>query len=181
MGTKEAELGAKNSKMEAKEVKRGAKLARRWHTENDGTRGDKVFITRAELRDIIADKLDGKLSDKFSFRIADSEFYCTPLDDAREILEQSTVDRRQWSPETFDCDDFAHVLKAHFAEASYKDGERRPPHCFGIVWGMLSSPFFTHAMNWMIDENREFWFIEPQSDEIFKPRETDRNIYFMLI
>jgi hypothetical protein len=46
---------------------------------------------------------------------------------------------------------------------------------------MLSSVFLTHAMNWIIDDKKKLWFIEPQSDEIFSPRETDRNIYFMLI
>lgn len=174
-------MGAKKGNMEAKEAKKGEEFVRRWHTENEGTCGDKVFITRTELRDTIADQLDGKLTDKFTLRIADSTYYCTPKVDAEEILQQSTVDRLQWTADAFDCDDFAHVLKAHFAEAAYKDGIRRPPHCLGIVWGMLSSPFFTHAMNWMIDANRKLWFIEPQSDQIFEPRETDRNIYFMLI
>ena len=94
-----------------------------------------------------------------------------------EIIENSATDRMRWVKERFDCDDFALVLKSHFCEAAYKDGDRRPAHCFGIVWGMLPGP---HAINWMLNADRVLRFVEPQSDDVFLPRDSDRRIRFMM-
>lgn len=123
------------------------------------------------------DKLGAKLSRDFGFYIADAEYYCTPLRDAKDIIRASAVDRKKWVRHRFDCDDFAHVLKAHFAEAAYKDGQRRASHCFGVVWGSLPGP---HAINWLVDSKLKLWFVEPQNDRVFLPRRTDKDIYFML-
>jgi hypothetical protein len=113
----------------------------------------------------------------FNLYLGDEKYYCTPLKDAREIIKASAVDRMNWVEERFDCDDFALVLKAHFAEAAYKDGKRRAAHCFGIVWGSLPTP---HAINWMLNADRRLRFVEPQNNRIFLPRRNDKDIYFML-
>lgn len=154
-------------------------FARRWHKSTPGKRPDKVYISSPDLRVLISKQLKGKMARDFSLFIADSKYYCTPLKDAEEIIKWSNVDRKIWVRERFDCDDFAHVLKAHFAEAAYVDGKRRrSAHCFGIVWGMLP---YAHAINWMVDEKRKLHFIEPQSDKIFSPRKVDKEIWFMLV
>jgi len=153
-------------------------FVRRWHKERGRSDALKVYITDDELRRIIADQLGPKLNRSIGLYIADSEYFCTPEEDAREIIAQSTLDRKTWVEERFDCDDFAHVLKAHFAEAAYKDGKRRAAHCFGVVWGMLPGP---HAINWMVNSDGVLRFVEPQTDEIFLPRGIDRDIFFMLI
>jgi hypothetical protein len=151
---------------------------RRWHKPKPGTRDDKKFISSADLRTLISRQLGEKLDRNFGLYIADGEYYCTPVDDAREVIENSALDRQTWVRQRFDCDDFAHVLKAHFAQASYADGKRRAAHCFGVVWGMLPGP---HAINWMVNDDLKLRFIEPQTDEIFFPREDDRDIWFMLV
>jgi hypothetical protein len=43
---------------------------------------------------------------------------------------------------------------------------------------MLPGP---HAINWMVNDDKKLRFIEPQSDEIFFPRKTDKEIYFMIV
>jgi hypothetical protein len=138
----------------------------------------KVYISGYELRQQIVRQLGRKLRRNFGLYVADGEYYCTPLRHARQIIRLSSVDRKRWVRNRFDCDDFAHVLKAHFAEASYRNGRRRAAHCFGIVWGMLPGH---HAINWMINSDMKLRFIEPQNDRIFMPRRTDRDIYFMLV
>jgi hypothetical protein len=153
------------------------KLIRRWHKPNDGTRFKKQYVSASDLRSIIADQLRGKFSRSFQLQLADNEYYCSPLADAQSIIEASTVDRYTWIKERFDCDDFAIILKAHFAEASYSDGQRRSPHCCGIVWGKLP---FSHAINWMVNDDLKLRFIEPQNDQIFLPRQNDQSIRFML-
>jgi len=151
---------------------------RRWHEATPGTRSSKVYISADDLQVLVAKSLKGKLDKKFTLYTADSQFYCPPLADARQIIDASTLDRKTWAGERFDCDDFALVLKSHFAEAAYADGKRRAAHCFGIVWGMLPD---CHAINWMVTNDLELLFIEPQSDKIFSPRASDKDIWFMLV
>lgn len=155
-------------------------FVRRWHAPSTGKKlvAAKIYISAAEVRQIITAQLGPKLAKNFGFYVADTEYFCTPLADAKEIIANSADDKHTWVNERFDCDDFAHVLKAHFAEAAYADGKRRHAHCFGVVWGELPGP---HAINWMINEDRVLRFVEPQTDEVFAPRKTDKNIYFMLV
>ena len=154
------------------------KFIRRWHKTIPGTRKDKKFISAEALRTLISRQLGRRLRRNFGLYIADGKYYCTPVSDAEEIIKNSSLDRQTWVREKFDCDDFAHVLKAHFAQAAYAEGERRAAHCFGVVWGKLPGP---HAINWMVNEDKKLRFIEPQTDEIFFPRKTDRDIYFMIV
>lgn len=155
-------------------------FVRRWHqaSRKPVPASRKTYIGSGELRSLVADQLGVKLARNFGLYVADANYFCTPLADAQEIIRASAVDRHTWVRERFDCDDFAHVLKAHFAEAAYKEGHRRAAHCFGVVWGMLPGP---HAINWMVNSDMKLRFIEPQNDRIFFPRRTDKDIYFMLV
>ena len=164
------------AKKTARRVAR-VQFARRWHKPNLGPRQSKSYISGSELRRLIVRQLGKKLARNFGLYVADTSYFCTPLDDARQIIKASAVDRNTWIRERFDCDDFAHVLKAHFAEAAYKNGKRRAAHCFGVVWGSLPGP---HAVNWMVNSDKIVRFVEPQNDRIFRPRRIDKDIYFML-
>ncbi len=75
------------------------------------------------------------------------------------------------------CDDFAIVLKADFAKDAYRNLVRRSPHCFGVVWGMLPGP---HAINWVITDDKQFWFVEPQNDKIYKPSDLEKDVWMIL-
>ena len=170
----------KKSRRKSKKVKRkpSRSFDSRWYSPGSGpASSEKVFIKSAELRTLIVQQLGRKLSSNLSLHLADNEYYCPPLANAKEIITNSEVNRNTWVEEKFDCDDFAHVLKGHFAEAAYKNGDRRKPHCFGIVWGSLPD---AHAINWMVTDDLKLRFIEPQDDRIFLPRRTDKDIYFML-
>ena len=155
-----------------------APFVRKWHQPQPDTAEDKVYLSADEVRSIVTQQLSGKFNRSFQLYLADGQYFCPSLEDAQEIIDNSAVDRNTWVEERFDCDDFAHVLKSHFAEAAYADGTRRAAHCFGIVWGMLPG---AHAINWMINADGKLRFVEPQSDEVFFPRGTDKDIWFMLV
>ena len=161
-----------------KKAKEKFTFERRWHGPSIGRRPLPKYITGSDLRLLVTQQLGTKLYSDFGFYIADGKYYCTPFEDAKEIIKNSRLDSKNWVRERFDCDDFAHVLKAHFAEAAYKDGIRRAAHCFGIVWGSLPGP---HAINWMVNSDMKLRFVEPQNDRVFFPRKTDKDIYFMLV
>ena len=151
---------------------------RKWHEETPGApRRNKVYISAEKVEKIIRRQLAGKLDDTFELHIADGKYFCPPVREAREIIDESALDKKEWVDERFDCDDFAVVLKAHFAEAAYAEGKRRSAHCFGIVWGELPD---YHAINWMINADLKLRFVEPQLDTIYRPKKSDKGIWFML-
>ena len=153
---------------------------RRWHAPTPGRTpaSEKTYIKAAELRVLLTKALGKKLADQYTMRFADGSYFCPPLSEAKKIIKASRLDKKTWVEERFDCDDFAHVLKAHFAEAAYKNGKRRAAHCFGVVWGSLPT---AHAINWMVTDDLKLRFVEPQSDAIYSPKSTDKDIYFMLV
>ena len=71
------------------------------------------------------------------------------------------IDMLEYKVESHDCDDFA-------AEA------------FGAGYGLAWSN--VHALNWFIDENKKFWFIEPQTRKIADKLDTwqGKEIRFLL-
>lgn len=142
-------------------------------------------ITHVELKTSIDQKLVAKKDPHdFILRMADTKYLLLPLSVVKNFLRKSNVDRLDWDPSgAFDCDDFALVLKAQFSRKAYK-ARLRGALCFGIVWGMLPYPF-PHALNWMINDDDELRFIEPQTDEIIDSSHSDwvkyQNIWLMLI
>jgi hypothetical protein len=86
--------------------------------------------------------------------------------------------------QSFDCDDFSLLLKARFAYAAYRDPQKyqNRPYCFGIVWGLLPFPF-PHSMNWLVTDKMEFYFVEPQRQEIIPLSQCQhyRYINFMMV
>lgn len=152
----------------------------RWYRPKKRPKRKKQFMDGDTLRVIVMDQLRGKLDSSFQFYSADDKYYLPPMDDVREIVGESHLEMQEWREEVFDCDDFSIVLKANFAQAAYKDGKRRPPFALGIAWGMVEGEG-AHAFNWVLDEYERLWFIEPQTDEIYKPKKTDHGIWFMLV
>lgn len=149
----------------------------RWTEAAAAPRPAKVYVSNEEVRRILASVLNGKLAEDFRLFLGDNSYYLQPLADARTVITNSGLSRAEYMPETFDCDDFAIVLKSHFCEAAYKDFERRPPHCMGLIWGELPH---VHAINWMINDDYRFRLIEPQTGEVFELKPEHRNVTFMM-
>ena len=114
-----------------------------------------VYITVAEARKIIKAKLN------VAPHLADAMFYCPSVQYVEGLLEQDELDKMKYAPESFDCDDFAWILKARFCMDAYKNGQRRAAHAMGIIWGEFPHP---HAINWVITDDKVLRLIEPQTD-----------------
>lgn len=149
----------------------------RWYEPAVTPAKQKIYVSNEEVRRIIANILGSRLAEDFRLFLGDNSYYLPPVADAQVIITNSGLARAEYMPETFDCDDFAIVLKSHFCEAAYKHFERRPPHCFGLIWGELPH---VHAINWMINDDYRIRFVEPQTGEIFDVRPEHRNITFMM-
>jgi len=103
-------------------------------------------------------------------------FYVAPsLQEAKAIIHKSHLDAQQWVDDSFDCDDFAIVLKSNFSQAAYFNGTRKGGFAFGIIW--LTEPS-GHAMNWMINDDGILRFVEPQrpvESAIIEPQDFHRS------
>jgi hypothetical protein len=138
-----------------------------------------MYLSSDKVMSIWRASLHGKWakSRKVGQFLADSEYWAAPEKDYWKIINKSTINEEKWISEKHDCDDFAHLLKADFIVAAYKDGKRRRPYCFGIVWGDLPKP---HAINWYITDQKIMKFCEPMNDTVFPPRPNDKGIYLIL-
>ena len=159
---------------------------RRWQIERPGTQGNKLYISAEVVQTIGEDALEGHLLKDYQFDLTDGENYVPQIRDVQEFLQQDMVDRMLYAAEGFDCDDFAIVLWGHAKEQCYKDGLKRAAWPFGVVEGYLPHP---HKINWVITQDPllgglpptpaklsggpYFYFIEPQTDEIYVPGPTD--------
>ncbi len=154
-------------------------LVCKWYTPGTGPKDeDKVLMSRQEVSELISNQLATVLGRRNGIYLADADYFCTPLENALEIISHSKTDQLTWVEEVFDCDDFAHALKAVFTQAAYKDGRRRPPHCFGIVWGLIDGK--SHAFNWMVNSDLTLRFVEPQNHDVFELGPEIANVEFIL-
>ena len=130
-------------------------------------------ISAKDLEDFLRSKLGDKLVDGLQLHAADTDYFLPSLDTVKTILDQSRMKELarpsggKLRAQSFDCDDFSLLLKARFAYAAYREPDKyqNRPYCFGIVWGLLPFPF-PHSMNWVVTDDMELYFIEPQREEI---------------
>ncbi len=136
-----------------------------------------VYMTAKEVRKALIEQLAGKFSMSNKIYLPDLEYYCPSISYTKKVLLESTIDARKFIAEVHDCDDFAIMVKADFVTDAYRNGARRAPHAFGIVWGLLPSP---HAINFVLNSDGVVRFVESQTDSIFLPRKNDNGIWLML-
>jgi hypothetical protein len=136
---------------------------------------------------LTADELDTELKDQLGAHLADveplladSDYYCPSAAVAERIVKGAGLHARKYTPESFDCDDFAHLLKSAFIESVYDSGTRSRPYAMGIVWG--DSP--AHAMNFVVLSDGvkyEVKIIEPQEASFHAPEENELSDIYLIL
>lgn len=109
----------------------------------------------------------GKLVDGNIQRYGDSNFYLPTQAEVMNILTASQTDRRTWTAERFDCDDFSYVLKGEFSVHAYDAGALSYGFALGIIWGNFSWVNGFHAVNFAVLNTGAVMLIEPQDDRVF--------------
>lgn len=139
-------------------------------------------LEREELRELLREELHPCLW-PYAYRIelADEAYYCPSPTVARDLIEESHVARHRYIEETFDCDDFAHLLKSAFIEDVYDSGSRSMPYAAGILWG--NDP--PHAMNFVVLSDGtapRVRIVEPQRKATFlKPLKKVLSDIFLIV
>ncbi len=85
--------------------------------------------------------------------ISGTRRYLCELEDIETFLKADDTNRRKYT-EDYMCGKFAFRLMGQFSVEGWAG------LATGIIWTDV------HALNFFIDTNSEFWFIEPQSDGI---------------
>ena len=106
-----------------------------------------------------------------TFNKADALYKLVDLNHFERFLAQNQVSERVYVANDHDCDDFSFEL---MGDVSDWDSHV----AFGICWGMTSSGG-AHAWNWFIGTDRQFYFIEPQTNAIFLP--TTEKLWWVLM
>jgi hypothetical protein len=90
----------------------------------------------------------------------DRHYKTTTFDEYDRFIQWNMVDKRQYISDYYDCDDFSLSLM----------GEITIPEWSALAFGILftKTPDAAHAVNVFIDNDREVWIVEPQTDAIFK-------------
>jgi len=97
------------------------------------------------MSSILLDKLEEMGDDKADIYLPDTHCKVYDKEEVKAFLGLDEIDSIPYVEEEHDCDDFAAELFGEFA---------------GLVWTNL------HALNWFVDTDGVFWFIEPQQDKI---------------
>lgn len=111
---------------------------------------------------IMLDVLEEMGDDGAEIYLPDVEIKIYWKDEVQESYELEEVSSIKYVPEVHDCDDFAAELYGKFA---------------GLVWTNV------HALNFFIDENEVFWWIEPQTKKISRVLEDwqGNNVRFLIV
>lgn len=99
-----------------------------------------------------------KVSD---LHITDRTFKLVDIDHIEEYLLENPVSERSYVNEWHDCDDFSYILQG---DVTRWDSDL----AFGIIHGRTPSGG-SHAWNVCISTDKEIYFIEPQTDRVWKP------------
>jgi len=115
-------------------------------------------ITSSELYALLRSLFPG-----IAVNLGDSYRFLCHYDDITEFLVQDVTNKMPYISDrqnisSFDCNVFANRLLGQFSVPGWSD------LCFGKAW--LTIP--AHALNIMIADDRKFWWIEPQTDELLE-------------
>lgn len=119
---------------------------------------DKTPIPEPVLRRMITyGELYAELRKRFpeaNIFLSDRQKWLCDISDIETFLELDQTNRQQYKSEGYDCDDFAYRLMGQLSVPKWASLAK------AIVWTDV------HALNGCFDTNMDWWFIEPQNNDI---------------
>ncbi|NER50183.1 MAG: hypothetical protein F6J92_26600 [Symploca sp. SIO1A3] len=123
------------------------------------------LMTKREVLDALYDQCDN-VTDHFNPLCLDDELRLVDKEEVKVVYEASGLKAFKGLPESFDCDDFAYVLKGEASKQSYQMLLARAL-AVGIVVGYNVDGSKSHAANIYIDQSRKVWIYEPQEQKSY--------------
>jgi hypothetical protein len=129
-----------------------------------------VVATAEYVQGLLESAFSGKFGATNILRLGDAHYYLPTPQEIDRIINDSSLDRKIWTPERFDCDDFAYVLKAEFCTHAYDAGESLScSFALGMIWGNFNWRDEFHAANLVVlhnpaNDRNGVLLIEPKED-----------------
>ena len=143
-----------------------------------------TYVKAETVKRIITESTRGKwVNDraKKCMKFADTRYYLMDSKATLNYLKRTRIRHRQDLGEGFDCDDFAYVLKGRMCLYGRDKLNAQYSLCTGIAWGYFEwVPNKNHAVNWMIDESKQLYWIEPQNRTIYHAGKCLGNLQLVL-
>lgn len=92
--------------------------------------------------------------------LSDNQYQTTTLGELNRFLDWDKTDKRVYTSEWLDCDDYSFILTG---DINIPGWERLP---FGLIWAETNSG--CHAANIFIADDHQIYVVEPQNDNICK-------------
>lgn len=98
------------------------------------------------------------------YKFSDEYFDLISVSSMQKIVRLNRFSEMTYKKRVRDCDDYSFALMGLVRKLL-------PGVCFGIVWvdvlGSNDEVLYKHAMNFFIDNNKKFYYVEPQTNNIF--------------
>jgi len=140
-----------------------------------------AVATAARVQEIITTTLGSKITSDAVVRMGDSQYYLPTLDEVQQLLTESSLDRRKWLEDRFDCDDFSYVLKGEFSIHAYDAGDINYGFSDGIIWGNFAWVQGYHAVNLVVTKDQVLRLIEPQTDAIYEADQCQGSVGLIVV
>lgn len=112
-------------------------------------------ILGGELEDLFRTKFPGVTT-----HLMDYKYRLAIKAEVEKFLAEDPINTEGYIIDEHDCDDFSFELMGVFNKPGWSD----------ITFGLVFTD--VHALNCIVDENRKFWFLEPQSDQLSETLDT---------
>lgn len=98
--------------------------------------------------------LRNRFSTKGVLYLSDRRYKLCNIKDVRRFCQADRTNRMKYVEEDYDCDDFSYRLMGQFSIPGWSE------LAFGIMWTEKD------ALNCFVDEAKNLWFLDPQTDTI---------------
>jgi hypothetical protein len=112
---------------------------------------------------------------------SDVNYYLPSINEMKLFIDSHPITSNIYLGEGFDCDDYTFVFKGNMSLFTRDHLQLKASVCVGIAWGLFSWRPEYHAVNWFLDKDSVFWWIEPQDGRIYPLDECKRKSLELLI
>jgi len=102
----------------------------------------------------------------YQLLIPDSKYRTITKGAMKKLLEKTEVDQLPYKVPFYDCDDYAQALAGILTKMTWTQG-----YAIGELWFYHKEKNYGHAINMIFYDGEQLWCIEPQTSEIFKPKD----------
>lgn len=118
-------------------------------------------IIATEIKQILSEIENLGINPKFAND--DREYKLVNIDNLKKFVADNNLARYVYVKEKKDCDDFMRMMSG---DTTHWDSDL----AVGEIRGWKPNGK-GHAWNWCISTDKELWFIEPQTNIVFKPKD----------